>query len=73
MRRELLGRLLTGVAARTPAGADLAEEEVDGTPCLVVRTGGVVTQVFSLETDGDRVASVQVVQHPGKLARLSQT
>lgn len=77
-RRPVVGadrvaRFLIGVAARASVDAELAEEEVNGALCLVVRTAGVVTQVFSLEAAGDRVASVQVVQNPEKLARLSQT
>jgi RNA polymerase sigma-70 factor (ECF subfamily) len=77
-RRPVVGadhvaRFLVGIAGRAPVDAELSEQEVNGVPCLVVRTGGVVTQVLSLEPAGDRVASVQIAQNPAKLARLSQT
>ena len=75
-RRPVVGadrvaRFLIGIGGRVPAGATMEEQEVNGLPCLVVRTGGEVTQVFSFDVAGDRVRGLQIVSNPGKLSHLA--
>ena len=74
-RRPVVGadrvaRLLVGIGSRVPEGTTLDEQEVNGEPCLVVRTAGAVTHVFSLVADAERVRSLQVVANPAKLSRI---
>ena len=67
---DRVARFLVGVASRAPAGVEIAEEEVNGAPAVVVRQDGAVTQVLTVDVDGERVAGVQIAQNPGKLSHL---
>lgn len=67
---DRVARFLVGIGARVPAGVTMAEEEVNGGPCLVVRDGRRVTQVFSFDVAGDRVQALQIVASPAKLSRI---
>lgn len=74
-RRPVVGadrvaRFLAGIGSRIAEDTSMDEQEVNGLPCLVVRTGGVVTQVFSFDVAGDRVQGLQIVGNPGKLSHL---
>lgn len=67
---DRVARFLVGISGRLPAGASVHEQEVNGTACLVVRTGGAASQVLALVADDDRVRSVQIVANPEKLSRV---
>jgi RNA polymerase sigma-70 factor (ECF subfamily) len=67
---DRIARFLVGIGPRVPAEATVHVEEVNGAPCLLVRVGGVVRQVMSLEVADDRVQSLQIVSNPEKLSHL---
>ncbi len=67
---DRVARFLIGIAGRVPDGTTMDEQEMNGAPCLVVRQEGPVTQVFSMDLAGDRVAALQIVANPGKLSHL---
>ena len=74
-RRPVVGadrvaRFLVGIASRVPEGTTLHEEEVNGAECVVVRSGGAVRQVLSLDVDGEQVRGLQIVANPAKLSHL---
>jgi RNA polymerase sigma-70 factor, ECF subfamily len=55
--------------AKLPASAGLEVEitDVNGWPALVGRSGGAVTFVINIETDGERIAIIRSVLSPQKL------
>jgi RNA polymerase sigma-70 factor (ECF subfamily) len=67
---DRIARFLVGVGPRVPPDATVAVEEVNGAPCLLVRVGGAVRQVLSVEVAGGRVWSLQLVSNPEKLSHL---
>lgn len=74
-RRPVVGadrvaRFLIGIGARVADDVVMAEEEVNGAPCLVVRSGDEVTQVFAFDAD-TVVRGLQIVASPAKLSHLS--
>ena len=74
-RRPVVGadrvaRFLVGIGSRIGDDVSMDEQEVNGSPALVVRTGGVVTQVFSFDVAADRVRALQIVAAPAKLSHL---
>jgi RNA polymerase sigma-70 factor (ECF subfamily) len=74
-RRPVVGadkvaRFLVGVGTRVPDGVTVDVEEVNGADCVVARRDGEVTQVFSVDLDGDRLRALQIVANPEKLSHL---
>ncbi|MCW2678901.1 MAG: polymerase, sigma-24 subunit, subfamily [Frankiales bacterium] len=74
-RRPITGadnvaRFLIGIGTRVPEGVLMDEQEVNGAPCLVVRSGEQVTQVFAFDVDGEQVRTLQIVANPEKLSHL---
>ena len=67
---DKIARFLIGIGTRVAAGVSMDEEEMNGAPCLVVRHGRQVTQVFAFDTDGVRVRALQIVANPEKLSHL---
>jgi len=67
---DKIARFLIGIGTRVAAGVSMDEEEMNGAPCLVVRDGRQVTQVFAFNTDGVRVRALQIVANPEKLSHL---
>ena len=77
-RRPVIGpdkmaRFMLGIARFIPPDAELMVEEVNAQPCLVVRHGGAVTSLLTVDVAGDRIGAVQIVAAPDKLVGLSQT
>jgi RNA polymerase sigma-70 factor (TIGR02957 family) len=77
-RRPVVGadrvaRFLIGVGSRIAPGSTLADEEVNGQVCLVIRSDDRPTQVMSVEVDEHRVTAVQIVAAPGKLTAMSHS
>jgi RNA polymerase sigma-70 factor (ECF subfamily) len=67
--RDRVARFFAGQVAKRPAAADLDVEisTVNGWPALVGRSGGVVTFVINIETDGEKIATIRSVLDPQKL------
>jgi RNA polymerase sigma-70 factor (ECF subfamily) len=68
---EHVMRFVTGLAKKGGSGATFEITEINGAPGLIVRRAGAVetVSVFELASDG-RIARIQIVRNPDKLARL---
>jgi RNA polymerase sigma-70 factor, ECF subfamily len=68
-----IARFLTKVTApeRRPEGVEIERARVNGLPGYVVRLGGEVIWVLSLEVDDARVRTVRIVLNPEKLRHLA--
>ena len=53
-----------------PAGPRYAFAALNGEPALLVFVGDRLVTAMWIEVDGDRIAAVHALRHPGKLARL---
>jgi RNA polymerase sigma-70 factor (ECF subfamily) len=51
----------------SPSGLDVEVTDVNGWPALVGRSGGAVTFVINIETDGEKIVAVRSVLNPDKL------
>lgn len=74
-RRPLRGphevvRAWLGFHRTAPPDTVTTVEEMNGWPALVIRVGGRIAGVVSIETDGDRIFAIRSVVNPDKLARL---
>jgi RNA polymerase sigma-70 factor (ECF subfamily) len=68
---DAVARFLTGVSRKSwNEGLVPQVRVVNGWPALVLRRGNELAGVLALETDGERVYSVQVVSNPDKLGKL---
>jgi RNA polymerase sigma-70 factor, ECF subfamily len=67
---ERVARFFLGLLAQADEGWTIDMAEVNGEPALVGRHHGTVEVVFVLHVDDGRVAQVQAIRNPDKLARL---
>jgi RNA polymerase sigma-70 factor (ECF subfamily) len=74
IRRPVVGRgrvarFFAGLIAKLPPspGLDVEITDVNGWPALVGRSGGAVTFVLNIETDGAQIATIRNVLNPQKL------
>lgn len=68
---DRVARLFLGLAKRSGGGSQVTIEEINGWPAAVVRVGGgAVYGVLCLETDGETIYSLQLVNNPDKLSRV---
>lgn len=70
--RNAVARLWIGLAKKGAASADYAVEmrEINGAPALVLSVGGVLDQVFAIDTDGAKITAIYTVRNPDKLGRV---
>lgn len=68
-----VAQFIIAVTRTLPAEARLQEIELNGSPGLVVRTGGRPVVAILIETDGERVHSVFAVASPDKLDALARS
>lgn len=66
-----VARAWVGFARKADPGARIDVQEVNGWPALVVRVGGRVVSVISIETDGERILAIRTVLNPEKLAAIA--
>jgi RNA polymerase sigma-70 factor (ECF subfamily) len=68
---DAVARFLAGVTRKSWNEGLVPEVRVvNGWPALVLRRGGELAGLCAVETDGERIYSVQVVSNPDKLGRL---
>lgn len=65
-----VARLCIGLAKKGGHGIDVAIEELNGWPAAVLRVGGALFGALSIETDGDTIFALHVINNPDKLSRL---
>jgi len=67
--RERVARFFAMRVAKLPSspGLDVEITDVNGWPALVGRSGGAVTFVINIETDGAKIATIRSVLNPEKL------
>jgi RNA polymerase sigma-70 factor, ECF subfamily len=63
--------LLVGLGRRWPSDRVIELADVNGEPGVVVRESGRITGIITVDTDGDRIASVYAVVNPDKLSQLA--
>jgi RNA polymerase sigma-70 factor (ECF subfamily) len=70
---DRIARFLTKVTApdKRPEGVEIESARVNGLPGYVVRIGGMVVWVLSLEIDDGKVRRVRIVLNPEKLRHLA--
>ena len=66
-----IARFMAGIAAKSPEGAVLTFENLNGYPAAVVSAGGRPVVAMALEIRGDRVARVFAIRNPDKLGAAS--
>lgn len=67
---DRVSRMCLGLARKGGAGLAVAIAEINGWPGLVLRSGDVVVSALTIETDGEKIFSMQIVTNPDKLSRL---
>lgn len=67
---DRVGRLCLGLARKGGAGLDVEVATINGWPGLVARREGKVVVTLSIETDGEKIYALHVVNNPDKLTRL---
>ena len=69
--RDKVARLCAGLHKLVPADTAMEIREINGWPSLIIRNDGVVTGVFTIDTDGERILAVRSVVNPDKLRHLN--
>ena len=69
---DAVSRFFLGIAKKAPADASITIEEVNGAPAAVVRLAGVLFDVITPQWDGERIAELDSVLNPEKLAFLGR-
>ncbi|MFF4990388.1 RNA polymerase sigma-70 factor [Streptosporangium saharense] len=69
--RDKVTRFLVGLAAKFGEGGEFTHTEINGQEGLVVRYEDTVIAVFVIEVAEGRVAGVQAVLNPDKIARFA--
>lgn len=66
-----IARFLLGVLPHSPRDLQLDFVEVNGWPALRLRSAGRTTSVFTIQTDGERIWSIDIQMNPDKLTQLA--
>jgi RNA polymerase sigma-70 factor (ECF subfamily) len=68
---DSVARFFVGIAAKSWNQGYVPEiRDVNGWPALLLRRGTELAAVLAIETDGERVYSVQAVSNPEKLGQF---
>jgi RNA polymerase sigma-70 factor (ECF subfamily) len=67
---DSVARLYLGLVKKNHGEIVPEITEVNGWPALVLRTNGVVFNVFAIETDGERIHAIHSILNPEKLLRI---
>jgi RNA polymerase sigma-70 factor (ECF subfamily) len=65
-----VARLYIGLMKKQPEGTSLEIIELNGWPAALIRVAGRPFTVIQLETDGEKIYSVQSILNPDKLQRM---
>jgi RNA polymerase sigma-70 factor (ECF subfamily) len=70
--RDAVARFSVGTMRFLPEERRMELAEVNGLPAAIVRAGGEVFAVLTIEADAGHIRTVYVIANPDKLARLEQ-
>lgn len=67
--RDRVARFFASQAAKLPAspGFHIEISDVNGWPAIIARSGGAVSFVINIETDGEQIVTIRSVLNPEKL------
>jgi RNA polymerase sigma-70 factor (ECF subfamily) len=68
--REAVARFSLGTRRFWPADSRVELEEVNGQAALIVRAGGHVFSVLTIEVEQGRIQAIRIIANPEKLARV---
>jgi RNA polymerase sigma-70 factor (ECF subfamily) len=68
--RDAVARFSVGTLRFLPEGYATALAEVNGRPALIIRAGGEVFAVLTVEAVGEQIRAVYVIANPDKLAHV---
>jgi RNA polymerase sigma-70 factor (TIGR02957 family) len=69
---DAVSRFFLGIAKKTPPEVTLTIEEVNGAPAAVVRLEGALFDVVVVRWAGDRIAEIDSILNPDKLAFMAR-
>lgn len=67
---DRVSRLCLGLSKKGAAGIIPQIEEINGWPALVLRVGDVTVAAMTIETDGEKIYSIHIINNPDKLSRV---
>jgi RNA polymerase sigma-70 factor (ECF subfamily) len=67
---DAVARLYIGLMKKQPEGTSIEIIELNGWPAALIRVAGCPFTVIQLETDGEKIYSVQSILNPDKLQRM---
>jgi RNA polymerase sigma-70 factor (ECF subfamily) len=70
--RSTVAHFLSATARRATPGSRAEIADVNGEPALIVRAGGTVRLVLSIDIDEDRVCAIRAIRNPDKLQDLNR-
>ncbi len=68
--RDAVARFSLGTRRFWPENARVELEEVNGQTTLIIRTGGQVFSVLSIEVEAEHIRAIRVIANPEKLTRV---
>jgi RNA polymerase sigma-70 factor (ECF subfamily) len=68
--RDAVARFSLGTKRFWPENARVEPAEVNGQAALIIRTGGQVFSVLTIEVEQGRIQAIRIIANPDKLARV---
>jgi RNA polymerase sigma-70 factor (ECF subfamily) len=68
--RDAVARFSMGTKRFWPENARVELEEVNGQVALIIRTGGQVFSVLSIEVEAEHIQAIRIIANPEKLTRI---
>jgi RNA polymerase sigma-70 factor (ECF subfamily) len=68
--REAVARFSLGTKRFWPENSRVELEEVNGQAALIIRTGGQVFSVLTIDVEQGRIQAIRIIANPDKLARV---
>src|SRR5258706_1270116 len=68
--RDAVARFSLGTNSFTPDNSRVELGEVNGQAALIIRAGGQVFSVLSIEVEAEHIQTIRIIANPGKLTRV---
>jgi RNA polymerase sigma-70 factor (ECF subfamily) len=69
---DKVGRLLEAGLPNLPGNVSVESVQINGSPALVIRIGGVIDDVVALRIENGLITGLYIVRNPEKLSRVEQ-